>query len=572
MATTDTELKKLNKTVDEAVNMLKVYMGNPAQTKNMNEKQREAIDKWFDVGEQAEETQKKQRAFVERERDENGKFIKKKENQANKFMGIAQSVGGILGKAGAGLKSAAVGLFKGLKENLSSLFGQIKSHFLGLFGEESEWFGILGSIYDSVKGFFGWFARGFIFLFKRSPAWAKKMTGTLSKMYALQMKQVKLGFLDDDKKKKGGLLGALGLALFLAGAMFAGWLKARLMSLVMMWKGFKLTGIFKSLKLRMLKFFGDKGISGWFTKLWKILKRVPILGRLLQGLKFGLKWLGWPITILMGIIDFIKGFSETEGSLFEKVKGGLWAALEGFIELPVMFIGWVVEKILGMFGVEVDGIADKMMAWIHVAFDFLADFNPLAPLMDFIEGFMGTEGTFWEKIKGGFNGVMEGLKGRFDKWGTSLMQAIQPIIAGVVNFFLGFWNSAVQWIMDKVDWLPWFPGKGGVLDMIGDLKAEEMKAVEKTAQSPLDMANEYEKKRIDAKQKENKELKDSVKEGTKATEKAAKANEGTLNAVTTIASNQKQAAGGGGGVDTQQIPDELDNYIMDVKNYGGDFD
>jgi hypothetical protein len=185
---------------------------------------------------------------------------------------------------------------------------------------------------------------------------------------------------------------------------------------------------------------------------------------------------------------------------------------------------------------------------------------------------MGTEGTFWEKIKGGFNGVMEGLKGRFDKWGTSLMQAIQPIIAGVVNFFLGFWNSAVQWIMDKVDWLPWFPGKGGVLDMIGDLKAEEMKAVEKTAQSPLDMANEYEKKRIDAKQKENKELKDSVKEGTKATEKAAKANEGTLNAVTTIASNQKQAAGGGGGVDTQQIPDELDNYIMDVKNYGGDFD
>ena len=116
MATADTELKKLNKTVDEAVNMLKLYMGNSAQTKNMNEKQREAINKWFDVGEQAEENQKKQRAFVERERDENGKFIKKKENQASKFMGIAQSVSGIFTKAGKGLQTAVVGLFNGINK------------------------------------------------------------------------------------------------------------------------------------------------------------------------------------------------------------------------------------------------------------------------------------------------------------------------------------------------------------------------------------------------------------------------------------------------------------------------
>ena len=570
MATADTELKKLNKTVDEAVNMLKLYMGNSAQTKNMNEKQREAINKWFDVGEQAEENQKKQRAFVERERDENGKFIKKKENQASKFMGIAQSVSGIFTKAGKGLQTAVVGLFNGIKQNLTNFFGQIKSHFLGLFGEESEWFGLLGSIYDSVKGFFGWFARGFIFLFKRSPAWANKMIKTLDKMYALNLKQMKLDWLEGTKKKKGGSgwIAALGIALFLAAAAFGAWLKGELMSIALMWKAFKFSRVFKAIEKGVRAFFVGKG--GIFVKIWKVMQKFPILGRLLKGLKFGLKWLGWPVTILLSIIDFIKGFSETEGSLFEKVKGGLWGALEGFIELPVKFFGWVVEKILGMFGVEVDGIADKMMAWIHVAFDFLADFNPFAPLMDFIEGFMGTDGTFWEKIKGGFSGVLDGLRGRFEKWVTPLMEAIQPIIAGVINFFADFWNRAVEWIASIIP--DWLPKKDALLGGLQSMQMDRIEPLKKTVQSPLDMANEYEKKRIDARKKEEKELKDKVEEGTKATEKAAKANEGTLNAVTTIASNQKQAAGGGGGIDTQQIPDELDNYIMDVKNYGGDFD
>ena len=72
------DLKQLNKTVTEAVSILKIYVGNSAQVKNMNEKQREAINKWFDVGEKAEENIKKQRAFTERERDENGKFLKKR--------------------------------------------------------------------------------------------------------------------------------------------------------------------------------------------------------------------------------------------------------------------------------------------------------------------------------------------------------------------------------------------------------------------------------------------------------------------------------------------------------------
>ena len=61
------ELKKLNKTVEDAVNILKIVVGNSAQVKGMNEKQQQAINKWFDVVTTEEDNQKKQRAFTERE-------------------------------------------------------------------------------------------------------------------------------------------------------------------------------------------------------------------------------------------------------------------------------------------------------------------------------------------------------------------------------------------------------------------------------------------------------------------------------------------------------------------------
>ena len=191
----ENELKKLNRTVDEAVKILKLYVGNSAQMNNMNEKQKEAVNKWFDVGEGIEQEQKKQRAFTERERDEKGRFFKKQEAVTLNFLNMAKAVGGIFVKMAKGIGSSLKNVTKGIVTHLSSFFSGLKQHFLGLFGEESEWFGLLGSIKDSLKGFFGWFVRGFIFLFRRTPAWAGKMVKTLGNMYSLPLKQMKMDFL-----------------------------------------------------------------------------------------------------------------------------------------------------------------------------------------------------------------------------------------------------------------------------------------------------------------------------------------------------------------------------------------
>ncbi len=560
------DLKQLNKRVEEAVNILKVYAGNSAQVKNMNEKQREAISKWFEVTDYAEETEKKKRAFVERERDEHGRFFKKQDDQSKKFMGMAQSVKGMFAGMTVGIGNTFKNLVSGITSHLSNLFQSIKSQFLSLFGEESEWFELLKSISDTITGFFGWFIKGFIALIRRTPAWANKMIKTLNNMYALQIKQMKMEALGGDPtKKKTGILGILGLLLFGIAAGFAGWLKARLMGLVMLWKGFKLTNIFKALKMRILGFFGKSGIGGWFTKLWKILQNVPILGKLLQGLKFGLKWLGWPITILLGIIDFIKGFAATEGTLFDKIKGGLWAALEGFVELPAKFIGWMVEKIAGWFGLEVDNVADKIMGGIRVWFDALLDFNPLAPFIDFFKGFFEAEGTFLEKIKAGFANMLTSMQAKFQKWLLPLWESIQPIIAGVANFFIDFWNSAVQWIQSKIP--DWLPGGESIIEGLKSTEMSRIEPLEKTAKTPLEMANEYAAERI--RKKNQKDTEDSrtqneiLKEQKKANEEAQ--TDRAMNNVIGMNNQQTQAS----PTEGEQIPDEVDNWGMTMFNYGG---
>ncbi len=160
MATTDNELKKLNSNVSEALRILKLYVGSSGQLKAMNEKQSEAIDTFAEAAQQAEENQKKQRKFTERERDEKGRFIKK---QAG-FLGIAKAVI-------KGIGSSFKGVARGISSHLSNIFNEVKSHFLSLFGEESEWFGLLGSIKNSIQKFGGTL---FNFFFKKTPSWAKK--------------------------------------------------------------------------------------------------------------------------------------------------------------------------------------------------------------------------------------------------------------------------------------------------------------------------------------------------------------------------------------------------------------
>lgn len=516
---TETELKKLNRNVEDALNIIKMYIGTSGQLKAMNEKQRAIIEKWSNVTDETGETQKRQRAFTERERDAQGRFIKKQDNQAKRFMGIASSIKGIFMGMAKGITTSIGNFAKGISSHFSNFFQAVKNQFLGLFGEESEWFEILGSIKDSLTGFIGSIGRGFLMIFRRTPVWAKNMVNVLKDMYRLQIKQMKRDLLDGtgDKKGKTGVFAMLGVILFAIAAGIGAWLHRKLIA------------------FKLFSTFGKLG------KFFARLEKFPLLGKVIKGLKFGFRWLGLPLTILLSVIDFIKAFTEEQGTLWEKIKEGLFAVFAGFIELPVQFIGFLIEKVAGLFGVELEDISKKMMDGLKTGFMFLLDLPIKISMV----------------IKEAVTNVIQEIK----SWKDPLMNAISPIILGVHNFFVEFWNSMVKWMVSKIpSWLP------GAEKIAKGLQVMQLTRMNVPDTSPSEKIAQNEKMAIEQRKKSEKELAKVMSGFGKSMDANNRSTGTAINALTNMQANQ---VGTGGTGEPSQIPDEVDNYGMVMFNYAG---
>lgn len=521
---TDQELKKLNKNVEDAINILKFYVGSSAQAKAMNEKQRETISKWFDVVEMEEETQKRQRAFTERERDASGRFISKQTKSANTFLNMAKSVGGMFSNM-TGSFTKSIGSFaKGISSHFSRFFQAVKSQFLGLFGEESEWFEILGSIKDSIKSVFGSIGRWFLMLFKRTPSWAGKQIKVLKDMYKLQIKQMKSAFLEKKPGKKGltGVWAILGGILFTIAAGIGAWLHRKL-------------ALFK-----IFKVFGKLG------KFFNILEKFPLLGKVLKGLKFGFKWFGWPLTLLLSIIDFIKGFKEQQGPLFDKIKSGLWKALEGFIDLPIKFIGWITEKVAGLFGVELENIGQKMLNTFHIGFDHILD------------GWA----VMFKRLSETFS--RDNLK----KWQVKIEKIAMKVISGMYNFFVDFWNGIIDFIKLSVSKLPFLPGKDKIVQGLSGLSMSKMETPGAVTSPVATVAKAEGEKRFKINSQTGKIVK-AIDDMSKTIKENGKKTGDAISTISMIQGGSNVSTGGG---ETQQIPDEIDNAAMSWGNLAAAYD
>jgi hypothetical protein len=508
MADTTQELKTLNKTVTEAVTILKLYVGNSAQVKAMNEKEKEVLDKWLKVTDMADDNEKKQRAFTERQRDEQGRFLKKQDQQSKKFMGIAESIKGIFGSITQGIKVGVSNLVNNVVSHMSNFFQAIKSQFLSLFGEESEWFQLLSSIKDSIKGFIGSIIS---FIWQRTPNWAKKMIKYLQSMYLLQVKEFKQDLLDVGYKKGKGVS-----------------LKGMVTALIAL-----IGGSIGAFLGRYFGFISKLPIFNKIGKLFKSLEAVPFLGRLLKAFKFGFKVFGYPLQLLLGVMDFIKAFRETEGTLWEKIKSGLWAAFEGFIDAPIRLITWATEKLLGMFGIKFDGdaAADKLMSFFKSAFDFIL---------------FGWEELF-KSIKIGYDWIEPKLK----EWTDLLLDALNPTI----NWIIDMWNNIIEMAQSL---LPDFMAK-----KLEGLKGEH-RGISETGQKAREEANriEVEKAKVQAKVQE--QQKEMAKQGS-INQKQVEQNTYLSKAVQFLSGNRS----GGGQGDVQQIPDETDNYLVGFAGHNG---
>lgn len=220
---------------------------------------------------------------------------------------------------------------------------------------------------------------------------------TLENMKRLQEGEAKRSLRGKPKKEGSGLLYSL-----LAGAviLLGGLLKSVLLPFETLWKAFKgliiitklsflgdvIASLTKNLKIfqkftewskigktKIFSFFG------FFAKILNVFEKLPIIGKLISVLKFGMKYLGWPLIIISSAIDFMKGFSKSQGDLLDKIKGGLKKAISGFFDMPLVLFSKASAFILNSFGINIkaEDIKDNMKSWmdkiVDVTFGIIRD-------------------------------------------------------------------------------------------------------------------------------------------------------------------------------------------------------
>ena len=156
-------------------------------------------------------------------------------------------------------------------------------------------------------------------------------------------------------------------------------------------------------------------IGTWLTELKFFGKFFAKFGR---AFKIGMKWIGLPITVLFGVIDFIKGYMSTEGDVLAKIAGGIKGAIKGFLEWPIKLIGWVVDKLTAaIFGQEAvgEGAAQGLFNFIDGVIDFIVNFirNPFDMILNGLKQFANFFISLWNLYISGVQELLKGMLGDF---------------------------------------------------------------------------------------------------------------------------------------------------------------
>lgn len=184
-----------------------------------------------------------------------------------------------------------------------------------------------------------------------------------------------------------------------------------------------------------------------------ISKVFGFLGRFLGGFLMFFKVLAWPITILFGIIDFIRGFTSEKGGFWAKLKAGIWGVINGLIEIPVRIIGWIVD----LFGFE--GTGDKILGFLKesfmkvFSFDFwwnvFLDYTPIGALIKGVKWLIG-----WFKKDSAAN----------ENKGKAIFTSFTQWFNELIDSFFGWFRD----LKDKlIGWISAIPGGSMLLSAFG---------------------------------------------------------------------------------------------------------
>jgi len=177
----------------------------------------------------------------------------------------------------------------------------------------------------------------------------------------------------------------------------------------------------------------------------------------------GFRFLAWPFQVLMGIIDFIKGFmGSSETTFLGKILDGLKQVIVGFFEMPLKLLGWVYDKILGLFGIESKGTGEKLVS----AFSGLLDaiIMPIKSMINLVVDSMGkiwdivksvfsiftdTFGAIWSLLTGDFSGFVDSISNIWENVKSIILNGIEVLFA-YLTYPIRFAANMVKSVWDTV--------------------------------------------------------------------------------------------------------------------------
>ena len=166
---------------------------------------------------------------------------------------------------------------------------------------------------------------------------------------------------------------------------------------------------------------------GAIGKIFKFVKGLPFIGRLAmfagRGFLAGFSKIFWPIQIIISLIDFVKGFMKTEGTILDKIQGGIKNIVVKFFEWPLQLLGkiweWIQVKILGKDPEDIKegAAAAKMIEMLGKGVDFI------------FKGWKLIFGGIWTVVEPIWNWMKESLANwDFEETKKALLEGFQKII------------------------------------------------------------------------------------------------------------------------------------------------
>lgn len=537
----DSEIKQLHETVKKAINLWVKTQPSVAEAK-------------------AKEDEEKR--LTEDKKDN----IEKEKKQTSKRLKIST----LIFSMSKGVVSGAKNTFDNIRQSFSRATSFVVSHVREVLGPVAEAFdfvkNIFMGVFENIKKVF--------MLIWGVPKWAGKQIKLLGEMVAYFHREEKRKALDmnDPKQKKR----ASGMFAFIIGAIVAvigtavGFVIRKIfLPLEMIFRMFRWRARLRLLRMNiarrfpqfmesMNKFFKLFSKTGKIGRMFAtILTKVPLLAKFLSFVGKGMIKFFWPIQIVLSIIDFIKGFMKTEGTFIDKLKGGLYNVVWGLVGWLIEFPAWIIEKILNKVGVDIQ------------------------------------PGTIAENVKKGFFKILDlspiGLVFRIAKWLETgkfeymykdIVETITDIGNAVKGFFSGVWEKV------KNKWKSWFPDDvdADIPDEFGTKEApkkswsfwpfgkkeEEPERVDyPTDLSPVsrELSTEYIRRAARSEvytPEDTKMLKNSIDNLSNQVSNLSKRSGGDINKKYNVAMAGRRE--GGIRTEAKQIPDEIDNNIVTVRN------